>query len=122
MTLAYAKQAGDDSLRKMADRIQARAIQRCGELLRAIKPAKNQHATNGARGGEAPSRSQAARNAGLSRDQKRDALRVATGPREEFERLVESDDPPTVPICPAGRFRGPGGPAGAPARGAVGEA
>lgn len=31
---SYARQSKDDSLRKMADRIQARAIRRCGELLR----------------------------------------------------------------------------------------
>ena len=34
---SYARQAKDDSLRKMADRIQARAIRRCGELLRQIQ-------------------------------------------------------------------------------------
>lgn len=32
---SYAKQSKDDSLRKMADRIQARAIRRCGEMLKA---------------------------------------------------------------------------------------
>ena len=37
---SYAKQAEDDALRKMCDRIQARAIRRCGELLRAICPDK----------------------------------------------------------------------------------
>src|SRR5262245_28680167 len=31
---SYAKQAKDDGLRRLADRIQARAIRRCGELLR----------------------------------------------------------------------------------------
>ena len=36
---SYAKQAQDDELRRMADRIQARAIRRCGELLNAIKSA-----------------------------------------------------------------------------------
>src|SRR5438046_9428855 len=34
---SYAKQAQDDGLRKMADRIQARAIRRCGELLQQIQ-------------------------------------------------------------------------------------
>jgi hypothetical protein len=90
---SYAKQAEDDGLRKMADRIQARAVRRCGELLRAIEAAANQHR---ARGGGPPSRAQAARDAGLSRDQKRNAMRVAAVPREEFEAAVESDDPPTV--------------------------
>ena len=36
---SYAKQAQDDELRKMADRIQARAIRRCGELLQQIASA-----------------------------------------------------------------------------------
>ena len=34
---SYAKQAGDKTLEHAAQRIQARAIQRCGELLRAMK-------------------------------------------------------------------------------------
>jgi AbiEi antitoxin C-terminal domain len=33
---SYARQADDDSLRKTADRIQARAIRRCGELLKEM--------------------------------------------------------------------------------------
>jgi hypothetical protein len=37
---SYAKQARNTTLRKMADRIQARAIRRCGELLKQIEPAK----------------------------------------------------------------------------------
>ena len=41
-------------------------------------------------------RSQAATEAGLSKRQKDTALRVANIPKEEFEALVESDDPPTV--------------------------
>ena len=78
----------------LAVRIRARAIQRCGVLLRQIarkeqagRPLKN--------GGSGPpiSRSQAARDAGLSRDQKRTALRVANVPPDEFEDAVESDDP-----------------------------
>jgi len=80
---SYARQAKEHSLRKMADRIQARAIRKCGELLRAIKAAKG-----GVVGGAHPQvggRSQAARDAGLSREQKRTALRVANVPREEFE-------------------------------------
>ena len=35
---SYARQAKDEQLRKMADRIQARAIRRCGELLKQIEP------------------------------------------------------------------------------------
>ncbi len=89
---SYAKQAGDNAMHKMADRIQARAVQKCGELMKAIEPAKTHHAC-----GDAPtSRSKAAKDAGLSRDQKVTALRVASVPTDEFEQLVESDKPPTV--------------------------
>ena len=96
---SYAKQADDDSLFKMAVKIQARAIKRCGELLREFKPGKGgRPKKNGKPGGELPlvSRAQAARDAGMSRDQKRTALRVASIPDDEFEEAVESDNPPTV--------------------------
>lgn len=94
---SYAKQAQDQTLMDTATRIKARAIRRCGELLKEIerpeqggRPRKN--------GGHAPpvSRSAAAAAAGLSRDQKRDALRVASIPAAAFEAAVESDDPPTI--------------------------
>jgi hypothetical protein len=42
------------------------------------------------------SRAQASRDAGLSPDQTRDALRVARGPTEDFEAAMESDDAPSV--------------------------
>lgn len=91
---SYAKQAEDNALRQMADRIQARAIRRCGELLRALAPSKNQH--DGASAGAHTSRNKAAEDAGLSRHQKHTALRVANVPVYEFEESVESEDPPTV--------------------------
>ena len=37
---SYAKQAKDDSLHKMALRIQGRAVRRCGELLKQVEPAR----------------------------------------------------------------------------------
>jgi hypothetical protein len=116
---SYARQADDDSLRNMAVRIQARAIRRCGELLKQIeddnrgrkpkveictgtdtnfdsngKPPK-QSVINGA-AAVPVSRTQAARDAGMSKRQKDTALRVASVPTEEFEAAVESDTPPTV--------------------------
>lgn len=42
------------------------------------------------------SRSKVAKDAGLSQRQKETALRVANVDADEFERLVESDAPPTV--------------------------
>ncbi len=91
---SYAKQAQDEGLRKMADRIQARAIRRCGQLLEEMKPRVNRHDSR--KGSDPPPRHEAARSAGLSRDQKRTALRVARVPGEVFDAAVESDDPPTV--------------------------
>lgn len=94
---SYAKQADDDKLMQHAVRIKARAIKRCGELLEAIRPAKNQHdADDRARGGAPPSRAAVARDAGMSDDQRKQALRVAAIPEEQFEALVESDNPPTI--------------------------
>lgn len=93
---SYAKQAEDDTLRKMADRIQARAIRRCGELLHAITPAPGGRPEKLRGALPLVSRAQAARDAGLSRDQKRTALRVAGIAAEDFETAIESDEPPTV--------------------------
>ena len=90
---SYAKQAGDESLRKTADRIQARAIRRCGELLKEIRPAKNQHEVKVRASGGAPtSRTQAAKDAGLSRDQRVAALPAARcqGTRYHGGRCVQS--------------------------------
>ena len=55
---------------------------------------------NGA-GAHTISRDQAARDAGLSRDQKVTALRIANIPDAEFEAAVESDDPPVPGRTPA---------------------
>ena len=116
---SYAKQSEDDELHKMADRIKARAIRRCGELLEAIRPAKNQHDAN-TRAGSAyvgavssSSRSAAAAKAGLSERQKVTALRVARVPAAEFEQAVDSDAPPTITAL-AERGRKPAPPAPPP--------
>lgn len=93
---SYAKQAKDEQLRKMADRIQARAIRRCGELLKQIPPAHG--ANQNIREGTLPkvTRESAATDAGLSEHQRKTALRVANVPEPEFNEAVESDSPPTV--------------------------
>ncbi len=67
----------------MAARIRARAIKRCGELLREIpaKPGK----IAGASLPQRSDRAAAAKAAGLSTDQTKDALRVARIPAAEFE-------------------------------------
>jgi hypothetical protein len=95
---SYARMADDDELRTLADRIQANAVWRCGELLKEFD----------ARGGDRsrkegpllfedrPSQRQVAGAAGLSEHQRKQAVRVANVPREVFNFLVDSDDPPTV--------------------------
>lgn len=92
---SYAKQAKDDQLRKMAERIQARAIRRCGVLLKQIPPKKggDQKSTGRSRPID---RKTAATDAGLSDRQRKTALRVASVPEPDFERQVESELPPTV--------------------------
>jgi hypothetical protein len=83
-------------LQKMAIRIQARATRRCGELLAQVPPGNG---TNQNIKGDAPpkvTRESAAREAGLSDDQRKTALRVAAVPAENFEEQVESTTPPTV--------------------------
>jgi hypothetical protein len=94
---SYARQSKDDSLRKTADRIQARAVRRCGELLRSIEPPKNQHDKEArASRGVPTSRADVAREAGLSKDQRVTAMRVANIEPSLFESQVESNNPPTV--------------------------
>ena len=93
---SYARQAKDHSLRVMAVRIQARAMRRCGELLKQVpsgQGSKNQH---GELREGAITRQEVARNAGLSERQKVTALRVASVPGLKFDALIEGDQPPTV--------------------------
>lgn len=94
---SYAKQAKDNSLHKMALRIQARAISRCGELLKQIEPGKTGPKPE-LQEGDLPqlTRTQAAEQAGLSEHQRKTALRVADVPKDKRESLIESDNPPTV--------------------------
>lgn len=94
---SYAKQAQDQTLMDTATRIKARAIRRCGQLLKAIERSDKGGRPQKNGGGMAPvSRAAAAKSAGLSRDQRRDALRVANVPEADFEAAVESRKPPTV--------------------------
>jgi hypothetical protein len=94
---SYARQAEDSSLRQMADRIQARAIRRCGELLKQIEPDKGGRPSE-TQEGALPrlTRTTVATEAGLSEHQRKTALRVASVPADVFEREVESEAPPTV--------------------------
>lgn len=68
---SYAKQADDPTLRRCADRIQARAIQRCGELLKEIPAKAGSKYEVGGRVSTSSERARAASDAGLSTDQRR---------------------------------------------------
>ena len=110
---SYARQSNDDTLRKMCDRIQARAIRRCGELIHEIPPARgaNQNIDDGA-GTKVLTRKEAAAEAGLSERQRVTAQRVASVPAEEFEKAVEADEPATVTkLAEAGTVKRPAIPA-----------
>ena len=109
---SYARQAGDDEMHRMADRIQARAIRRCGELLKEIEPRHTGRPSKELMPASAvispPTRKEAAKAAGLSHRQQHTALRVANVPAEEFEKVVESKHPPTVTeIADRGKKRAP---------------
>ncbi len=93
---SYAKQAKDEGLERMAQRIRARAIRRAGELLNQIEP--GQGARDGKReaGDHLPLRSDAAREVGFSSHQQKQAIRIAAVPEREFERQVESPKPATL--------------------------
>ena len=97
---SYAKQSDDDTLLKLARRIQARAIRRTGELLSEFKksgPGRGKKRIQGDQNsfsGDDLTKSQAANRAGMSRHQT--AMATAVIPEKDFEEQVESDDPPTV--------------------------
>lgn len=94
---SYARQSEDKELETTATRIRARAIRRCGELLKEIEKASGgKPFQNPTRGSAPPSRKQAATEAGLSPDQSKQAIRVANVPQETFTDQVESDNPPTI--------------------------
>jgi hypothetical protein len=94
---SYAKQAKDETLQRYAERIKARAITRCGELLKAIQPASGNQYTVLQEGAlPKQTREQAAEDAGLSEHQRKTALRVANVDPEVREALIESDNPPTI--------------------------
>jgi hypothetical protein len=93
---SYARQADDDSLRKLADRIQARAVRRCGELLKQFD-GRPQNAAKQMDGSDhLISRAEAGSNAGMSERQIKTAVRVANVPADQFEKVVESETPATV--------------------------
>lgn len=94
---SYAKQADDDEMMKMAVRVRDRAIRRAGELLKQVEPKKgaNQNISTAA-DTKVLTRKEAGEQAGMSKRQQVTAVRVANVPEADFERQVESRNPPTV--------------------------
>jgi hypothetical protein len=95
---SYAKVARDDSLRVTADRIQARAVRRMGELLQEIDGSTRNKDTSAPLGKEGALLTQkdVADAAGISEHQRKQSVRVANVPKNKFDSKVESDKPPTV--------------------------
>lgn len=81
----------------MAARIRARAMRRAGELLKQIEPNPGGRPSE-TKGHASPSysRKQAMAEAGMSVDQGKTALRVASIPDRQFTEQVESANPPTL--------------------------
>lgn len=94
---SYAKQAEDETLLKMAARIKARATRRAGELLTQIDAQGKRTDLQPGMGDHTKlSQSDAAREAGMSKHQQVQAVRIAAIPEPDFDRQVESQKPPTL--------------------------
>ena len=108
---SYAKQAKDDTLHTLATRIKARAVRRCGELLKSVqlrggdRRSSNLNQSMGTHTLIPHSQKQTAREAGLSKHQEQTAVSVANVPADDFEAVVESEHPPTVSALAAGGRR-----------------
>lgn len=93
---SYARMADDDTLRKLADRIQARAVRRLGELLKQYD-AQGQRTDQLSEGAHTKlSQKDAAEQAGISKHQQVQAVRVANVPQDQFDKAVDSTTPATV--------------------------
>ena len=90
---SYAKQADNEEMENLAKKIRLRAYQRVGQLLREIEKAQNQHDAKARTG---PTRKQAAKDAGLSDKKAKTAIRLSRIPKDEFDELVDSGDPPLL--------------------------
>jgi hypothetical protein len=86
--------AGDHSLRLLADRIQARAVRRMGELLRQFDGRGDHMKKDG--NVLFLTQKQAAERAQISERQRKTAVCVANIPENTFEAAVESEKPATV--------------------------
>ncbi|WP_422032189.1 hypothetical protein [Roseovarius sp.] len=89
----------DPHLRNLAAmRIKGRALRHYAELMQQIEPATGMHNSPGTKkvGARPFSRTDAARAAGMSPHQHKQAMRTGNIPADQFEDMFERDDPPTV--------------------------
>lgn len=95
---SYARQAQDKTLVTLAMRIRARAIRRAGELMKVFQAdtTANLKHYRGEVDHPPMSQRQAASAVGFSEHQEKQARRVAEIPVAEFERMVDSESPPTI--------------------------
>ena len=102
---SYAKQAQDRTLLDTATRIKARAIQRCGELLKQIERGSTAHRRKDGGDPSSSTRKGAASAARLSERQRKNALRAANIDPETFEAWVEAEHPPGRGLGARSAFR-----------------
>lgn len=91
---SYSKQAGDEELERMAQRIRARAIRRAGELAKQMMRPQGRPEKDDA--GVMFSKSQIKQTSGLSERQLNNALSMSNIPETEFDAQVDSPKPPTL--------------------------
>jgi len=94
---SYARQAADDELEQMCKRIRARAIRRCGELLKMFDNSGKRTDLEPKAGTDPRlSKSEIGKEAGLSKRQIKQANNIANIPEDDFDAQVEQAKVPTV--------------------------
>lgn len=106
---SYAKQADDDQLEQYAMRIKARAIRRCGELLKQVDGRGN-YSESESGGAPTFTQRQMAEQAGMSKDQQVQAVRVANIPGNQFNDAVEAGDTTITGLAAMGKKPAPHNP------------
>jgi hypothetical protein len=86
--LRYAKQARNEELLKLCRKITLRAERKLGDLLRQIEKAGGGSKQKGV------GRRALARSMGIDKDAMYRAMTIAKVPEQQFESVVESNDPP----------------------------
>lgn len=94
---SYAKQAADSELEDKVRAIRNRAIKRMGEILQQIEPQQGARTDQlGAAADPKLTRKQAANDAGISRRQSKDALRIASLSEDDFAEPNDKGRPATL--------------------------